>query len=393
MSSIALSKRPATARLPIKGTPNRTPSSSEKAITSISIGNFNSCAISTHSSAIATPSTPSYAPASGTVSMCDPISSRLPLAPCGLPQAPQIPGAHPHAPSSPSASMRPRKCACTTCIGAVRNRRVMRPGSSVIAAMLAHSAITRSALSLIRAPTLFRAQRQQIRPRQRPARRAARSRARAPSDFAPRYGDSLCRKCRSSAPTVHAASGSKTTKSASAPTASVPFRPAQSRQPRRCRGHPHSQLFNSKSAPRHRSPQHRQRQAQARNSSPRQVPAAFFSAFHRRRARGVVRDHHIQFARSERLPQRFAICSLANRRRAFVLRRSIRNLFRGKPQIVHARLHADRHSAPARLCNHRQRLRARKMHDMDRRLIFISQPNQQCDRIKLRSIRPRGQIG
>ena len=53
------SKRPATARLPMKGTPNRTPSSSENAMTSMGSGRLSSCARITHSSARATPSTPS----------------------------------------------------------------------------------------------------------------------------------------------------------------------------------------------------------------------------------------------------------------------------------------------------------------------------------------------
>ena len=66
------SKVPATARLPMNGKPNFTPSSSENPISSIRVSSA-----SMRASPIITPSTPSNAPASGTVSRCDPMTTRL----------------------------------------------------------------------------------------------------------------------------------------------------------------------------------------------------------------------------------------------------------------------------------------------------------------------------
>ena len=98
----AESNRPAAARLPINGTPKRTPSSSLKAMISMGSGILSFCAISAHSSARVTPRMPSNAPALGTVSMCEPRISRLLLAIQRLPKAAQVAGsidAHRHAES------------------------------------------------------------------------------------------------------------------------------------------------------------------------------------------------------------------------------------------------------------------------------------------------------
>src|SRR5207248_6182045 len=65
-----------SARLPMNGTPNRTPSSSENPMTSIANGSFNPRKDSTSSIARTTPNIPSNAPAFGTVSKCDPIRIR-----------------------------------------------------------------------------------------------------------------------------------------------------------------------------------------------------------------------------------------------------------------------------------------------------------------------------
>src|SRR5438876_6755671 len=67
------STRPTSSQLPINGTPNRTPSSSENPITSSDNGGFEPREKSTSPTASTTPNTPSNAPAFGTVSRCDPI--------------------------------------------------------------------------------------------------------------------------------------------------------------------------------------------------------------------------------------------------------------------------------------------------------------------------------
>ena len=63
----------------MNGTPNRTPSSSENPTTSMLNGNGWPRSDSTSAMPITTPSTPSNAPACGTVSRCEPMNSRRPL--------------------------------------------------------------------------------------------------------------------------------------------------------------------------------------------------------------------------------------------------------------------------------------------------------------------------
>ena len=95
----------------------------------------------------------------------------------------------------------------------------------------------------------------------------------------------------------------------------------------------------------------------------------------------------------ERLPQRFAIGRAANRRRAFVLRCAVGDLFSREPKIVGAGFDGDGHAALARRSQQRQSLRAGQVHDVDRRRKLLGQANEQCDGINLRGIGPRGQIG
>ena len=83
------------------------------------------------------------------------------------------------------------------------------------------------------------------------------------------------------------------------------------------------------------------------------------------RARGVVGRHHVDQTLFQRLPKRFAIRRAANRRRAFVFRCAVGNLFRGKPKIMHASFHGDGQLVSPRRSEQRQRLRRRQMHDVD----------------------------
>jgi len=81
--------------------------------------------------------------ASGTVSMCDPriTACRLHSEARGHADFPR----HPNQPSCPATPCADAGApACTSWVGGVRKRRVMRPGSSVIAAMCWHSARART---------------------------------------------------------------------------------------------------------------------------------------------------------------------------------------------------------------------------------------------------------
>ena len=115
-------------------------------MTSIARVRASSCARATHSRAMVTPRTPSKASAaSGTVSMWEPSTRRSGFAFDGCQRSRRLSAASTWT-DMPSASMRARRWACTVCMGGVRKRRVMRPGSSVMVAIRRHSAMARAAM-------------------------------------------------------------------------------------------------------------------------------------------------------------------------------------------------------------------------------------------------------
>ena len=126
-------------------------------------------------------------------------------------------------------------------------------------------------------------------------------------------------------------SGSKTTKSASAPAVSVPLRPGEAGQARGRSGHPFAELFDFRCRAGPCGPEDGQGQAEAGDSTPGKIPAALFAALHCRRAGGVVGGHHVDYAVVERGPQRFAIGGIANGRRTFVFCCAVGDLFSGEP--------------------------------------------------------------
>ena len=142
--------------------------------------------------------------------------------------------------SIPSATIRRRRCACTSCTGGVRNRRVIRPGSSVMLARCWHSAMACRARSLMSEPTPIRAACPQSNPLLRTARSGCRPARRAARFPAPARAPGLpdrARACGESASwsslMVHSASGSKTTISASAPGLNAAFLTGEASEPRR----------------------------------------------------------------------------------------------------------------------------------------------------------------
>ena len=121
--------------------------------------------------------------------------------------------------------------------------------------------------------------------------------------------------------------------------------------------HPFAQLVPSPS-PRWLIPVHSTGSASPRLAIPPHASSQrpSITLLHLRRTRGVIGRYHVDQAIFKRLPQPLAILRTPNRRRAFVLRRAIGNLFCGKPQIVRTGLHGDGHAAFARFGEHRQSL-------------------------------------
>jgi len=70
----------------------------------------------------------------------------------------------------------------------------------------------------------------------------------------------------------------------------------------------------------------------------------------------VVGSHHFNESFIERIPQRLAICGVADRRRTFILRRAVGNLRSVKPEIVCTGFYSDGHATLARIPQQRQRL-------------------------------------
>ena len=84
---------------------------------------------------------------------------------------------------------------------------------------------------------------------------------------------------------------------------------------------------------------------------------------------------------------------IANRRRAFVLRGAVGDLFGGKRQIVRACLRRDRQTARARLANQPERLRRRQMNDVHRARKSSIEPDEQANGLDLGLRRSRCQVG
>src|SRR5437870_4815371 len=81
-------------------------------------------------------------------------------------------------------------------------------------------------------------------------------------------------------------------------------------------------------------PPYRQTKLQSSNTAPDFQDISLLSQFHCRRARRMIADDHIKRAIAQRLPKRFAICTLTERRAAFEFRRAARTFFGSKMQIV-----------------------------------------------------------
>src|ERR1700733_114503 len=129
-ASVSASSSPISARLPRKGLLKRTPSSSEKPMTSIAKGRCWPPNCSTTARPSTTPRMPSKAPALGTESRWDPMRRRGQLAV----RPGQTPRRLPMASTRtvmPAASIQLFKSACTSCIGGERKRRVVSPATSV----------------------------------------------------------------------------------------------------------------------------------------------------------------------------------------------------------------------------------------------------------------------
>jgi len=133
-------KSPVNARLPKKGRPKRTPSSSANPTTSTGKCVANSAS----SMPIITPRMPSNMPARGTVSRCEPIYSGGP----SPPRRPRIAPAPSTATLRPVCSIQCVTLMCASRIAGERNMRVMWPGSSVDWASDSQRAMTRRAFSI-----------------------------------------------------------------------------------------------------------------------------------------------------------------------------------------------------------------------------------------------------
>src|ERR1043166_6225423 len=88
-------------------------------------------------------------------------------------------------------------------------------------------------------------------------------------------------------------------------------------------------------------------------------------------------------------PQLLAIRLLTNRRATLKLSRTLRNLLSHEVQIMRTRLSRDPNSLTLRPAQHRNRVRRRKMDDVNAGVEFAAQPNHQLDRFVLSRPWPR----
>ena len=107
----------------------------------------------------------------------------------------------------------------------------------------------------------------------------------------------------------------------------------------------------------------------------------------------MIRGDEIDVARGERVPERFAVRTVADRRRAFEARGASRHVLGGERQIVRACFDGDRQPVAARGAQHRQRRRRRQMHDVDPRAELARETQQHRDRLQLRLRRTRREPG
>src|ERR1041385_6363235 len=91
----------------------------------------------------------------------------------------------------------------------------------------------------------------------------------------------------------------------------------------------------------------------------------------------------------EPLPKLLAIRLLTNRRATLKLSRALWNLLRREVQIMRTRLCCNPNSLTLCLAQHRNRIRRRKMNDVNARVEFTTQPNHQLDRLSLSRPWPR----
>ncbi len=131
----------------------------------------------------------------------------------------------------------------------------------------------------MRAPALCRALRQRICLRRKTGSPRSQVSTTRPRSFAPRYGESLWRKCRSCwrhGPLAYP--GRRPQGPHLHPASITPFCPARPASCAGCCSHPLADPLELHAALLHRSPHHRQSQPQARDSAPRLIPSAFLPA-------------------------------------------------------------------------------------------------------------------
>ena len=92
------------------------------------------------------------------------------------------------------------------------------------------------------------------------------------------------------------------------------------------------------------SPDDWKRQRQAGDPAPCMAKVSFTGTLHCRWTRGMIRDHHVDHAASQSLPQLLPVSGIANRRRAFALRGPVWNILGFEMQVMRASLHCDRKS-------------------------------------------------